>query len=372
MRRYGLSLVSEPFDHTTGVVTYSTELVRHLLPLLSTDEKLVVFRHARFPAPAPVSDRLEERVLRFPGATRSSVRRLAEQSLLPLAATRARLTLLHCVQNFGPVCFAGPQVLTVHDVRLFRGREKAGVRGLWRQLVYPASVRRAARLLGDSAWAADRAAEAFGIARERIRVVPLAVDHASFGNVTDEDRVKVAEKLEIKGPALVFAGLFGPNKNLPRVLDAFAALSRRDVTLVLAGGGGADDALVRERIRALGLGDRVRLPGYLERRELVALVSLARALVFPSLEEGFGLPVLEAFASGTAVLTSNRGALLEVAGDAALTVDPEDTGAIGRGIERLLSDEVLRADLVARGRERARAYTWERCARETLEVYRSL
>ena len=129
---------------------------------------------------------------------------------------------------------------------------------------------------------------------------------------------------------------------------------------------------MRERVQKLGLGDSVRFPGYIEQDDLAALYSLATVFAYPSLWEGFGLPVLEAMACGAPVLTSSVSSLPEVAGDAAVLVPPTDVDAMAEGLTRLLEDGALRADLAARGPRRAAQFSWERCARETLAVYQAV
>jgi glycosyltransferase involved in cell wall biosynthesis len=140
------------------------------------------------------------------------------------------------------------------------------------------------------------------------------------------------------------------------------------VTLAIAGRKGWLTEAIERRARELGAGSRVRFLGYLPDEDLPALLSGATAFAFPSLYEGFGMPVLEAMACGAPVLTANSTSLPEVAGDAALLVDPHDTHAIAAGLRRLVQDAPLRAELRARGLARAAGFTWERCARETLAV----
>lgn len=369
MRRYGLSLISEPLE-PTGIGTHGLELAQAIAPLLAADERLVVFRHERFPAPAS-HERVEDAALRFP-AGRSAARRAAEQLLLPLEAARRRLTLVHALNHVAPLASPVPVVLTVNDTRLFAGRGRAGLaRRLFRGLVYPASLRRAARVIAISEWTAEQCAAAFGLARERFSVIPLGVDHDAFARVTPADRARVAAALGVAGPFILFAGALEPNKNVLRLVEAFAEVAARAV-LVLAGSGGALREAVLERVRARGLEARVRVAAYVPRADFPAILASARVLALPSLEEGFGLPVLEAFAAGTPVLTSNRAALAEIVEGAALVVDPEDPRAIAAGLARLLSDDSLARDLAARGRARAAAYTWEKTAAATLAIYRSL
>jgi glycosyltransferase involved in cell wall biosynthesis len=170
------------------------------------------------------------------------------------------------------------------------------------------------------------------------------------------------------GPVLLSVSAKRPHKNLVRLLDAIAQLpAERRPSLVLPGYPTPHEAELRARAAHLGL--QVAFPAWVPDADLEGLYALAAAFVFPSLAEGFGLPVLEAMARGVPVACSDRSSLPEVAGDAALLFDPTDPAAITRAIERLLGDAELAAELARRGRLRAARFTWERAARETLAVY---
>lgn len=214
-----------------------------------------------------------------------------------------------------------------------------------------------------------------GAPPERIVVTPLASD-PRLRRVSDPGRLAaVRRRYELPERFILFLGAMEPRKNLLRLIEAFAALRpalRRETVLVVAGAHGWLNDSVRERVGKLGLAESVRFPGYIAGDDVAALYSLATVFAYPSLWEGFGLPVLEAMACGTPVLTSDVSALPEVAGDAALFVPPTDVEAIADGLTRLLGDAALRADLGARGLRRAAAFSWERCARETLAVYTSV
>jgi len=161
-------------------------------------------------------------------------------------------------------------------------------------------------------------------------------------------------------------GAIQTRKNITRLVEA---VERLDVELVLAGSDGYGAAEIRAGIEASPARRRIRCLGYVDRATLDDLYRTAAALVFPSLDEGFGIPVLEAMAAGLPVVTSNRGGTAEAAGDAAVLVDPADVESIRAGIERVLGDTT---DLIRKGRERAAQFTWARAARETLAVYREL
>lgn len=172
-------------------------------------------------------------------------------------------------------------------------------------------------------------------------------------------------------PYLLYIGTVQPRKNLLRLIDAFALTLQRieqPLLLVLAGKRGWRTAAIEQRAATLGIADHVRFTGYVDDHDLPALLSGALAFVFPSLYEGFGMPVLEAMACGTPVLTSTTSSLPEVAGDAALLVAPHDSTALARALQELISNDALRAKLRERGLARAAQFTWERCAAETLHV----
>jgi len=217
--------------------------------------------------------------------------------------------------------------------------------------------------------------ETMGAPPERIVVTPLASD-PRLRRVSDPGRLAaVQRRYDLPERFILFLGAMEPRKNLLRLIEAFADIDpalRRETVLVVAGAQGWLNDSVHERVRKLGLDQSVRLAGYIEQEDLAALYCLATVFAYPSLWEGFGLPVLEAMACGTPVLTSNVSSLPEVAGDAALLVPPTDVAAIAGGLTRLLGDAALRADLAARGLRRVAEFSWERCARETLAVYTSV
>lgn len=370
-RRYVLSLLSERAE-PTGIGTYGLELARAMGPLLAPDERLVVVRHAAGPecAGPGLLD------VALPGvAATTARRRLAEQTLLPAVALRHGAALVHTLNYLVPEGWRGPALLTLHDDRLQRERAAGGPLERAAARLFARSVRRATRLLANSSNTVERCAATFGVPRERFAVTPLAVDHAAIARVGpgDQARVRAALGLEDR-PVVLFVGELEAHKNVDRLVGAFARARAHApaALLVLAGGRGARrEALVRlagER----GLGEAVRFAPYLPRPDLLALVAAARVLALPSLDEGFGLPVVEGFASGTPVLAADRGALPETAGGAAELVDPEDEAAIAAGLVRLLGDEGLRARRIEAGRRRALDFTWGRSAAAALAVYRDV
>jgi glycosyltransferase involved in cell wall biosynthesis len=169
----------------------------------------------------------------------------------------------------------------------------------------------------------------------------------------------------------LFVGTLDPRKNLERLLDAYRTLGpeKHGVHLVIVGDEGWKNQSVRKRIKAEKLNGHIRLTGYVPREDLESLYRKALCLIFPSLYEGFGFPILEAMACGTPVITSNTSSMPEVAGNAALLVDPHDVSALVAAMNKIVKNEDLRKDLSAMGVERARHFSWGRCAEETLKVF---
>lgn len=275
--------------------------------------------------------------------------------------------------NFLPPPTRRPAVLVVHDLAFRRMPETAPhMDGRWERR-FERWLDRAARLIVPSESARRDLVELCGVAEERVDAIPHGVDPL---RLPDDDEAAAARgRLGAVEPYLLFVGGLEPRKNLPALIRAFARVSGHG-RLVIAGGPVRwlpDEA---ERVRGLvdGLPARVRervaLTGYVRDDEKLALLAGATALAYPSLYEGFGLPLLEAMSAGVPVLASNVSALPEVAGDAAVLVDPRDDSAIAEGLRRLLEDPALRERLRREGRARAALFTWEEAARRTASALR--
>jgi glycosyltransferase involved in cell wall biosynthesis len=264
--------------------------------------------------------------------------------VLPLRARGA--DVLHCPTYRGPIHTKTPLVVTVHDLAVFR-RPEAFPRWMrsYSRLVVPRVLRAARRVLAVSEFTASELEAVLGIAREKIAVTPNAVDaqFAPDGPRADGDYVLAVGTLE-------------PRKNLPRTIAAAARLGLEVRVAGAAGWGGVEPH-----------GANVHLLGEIDDVELARQFRGALCVAYPSLYEGFGIPVLEAMACGAPVVTSRGGATEEVAGGAAVLVDPLDVGAIAEGIEAAIG---RREQLHALGLERARAYSWEETARRTVAAYR--
>ncbi|MEI5999467.1 glycosyltransferase family 4 protein [Paraburkholderia bengalensis] len=278
--------------------------------------------------------------------------------------------------NFIPFRFDGPTVITAHDASWVRyPQHHPAARLALLRNNFPAALERADRVIVVSEFVRDELIACFGAQPEKLRVVHNGVSER-FMPYTAAQTLEVMSRYElVHGQYFAAVGTLEPRKNLHAALDAHACLPmpvRRRFPLVLIGGEGwLTESLHAALATSLNDGT-VRKLGYVPDEALPMLTAGALALVYPSLYEGFGLPVIEAMAAGVPVICSNAHALVEVAGDAGLFRDADDIAGFTEAMQMLIDDAALRALLVARGRKRAAGFSWQRSAEETLDVYRQV
>jgi glycosyltransferase involved in cell wall biosynthesis len=295
-----------------------------------------------------------------------------EQRRLPRSLRREAVEVLHSTHHTLPlVGVAARRVVTIHDLTFLRIPERYPlVRRIYMQATTRLSARLADAIIVPSGAVRRDVVERLGVPEDRVHVVYEAAAQR-FRPVEPGVARAVAEKYGIDPPYILSVGSLEPGKNRARLIRALARLRNEGVThhLVIVGQRAwrYDDDF--DLVEELGMGRRVSFAGYVPDDDLPGLYSGATVVALPSLYEGFGLPVLEAMACGVPVLTSNVSATAEVAGDAALLVHPQSVDQIAAALRRLLSDEALRAQLSAAGRERAAQFSWARAAEETHRVY---
>jgi glycosyltransferase involved in cell wall biosynthesis len=303
---------------------------------------------------------------------RRPARLVWEQARGAALAARVGADIWHGPHYTMPRALQGTaSVVTVHDLTFFdhpEWHERVKV-AYFRRMIHFAA-RHASVLVCDSEYTAARLrvhSEPCG----EVRVVPLGVDHERFSPASDDAELALLATHGIEPPYIAFAGTLEPRKNLPALIDAFArvANTRPNVRLVLAGNDGWGADAVRDAIAASGAATRILRPGYLDDPTLVALLRHAAAVAYPSFEEGFGLPALEALACGTPLVASDSSAIREVVGDAGILVPANDTGAIADGLAGILDDPALAARLRTAGPARAATFTWTRCVDGYVEAY---
>jgi glycosyltransferase involved in cell wall biosynthesis len=301
-----------------------------------------------------------------------------EQVGLLKAGRSESVDLLHCPYFASPLVPLFPTVVTIHDVIPLILKEYA-----WRHqtVLYNALVSRAAKhaqaIIAVSQCSKRDIEQTLNIPSERIHVIGNAVD-ASFRPISDPWQLaSVRERYDIGERYVLYFGGFDMRKNVPRVIQSYAQLPkslRAQHQLVVAGRmhhvGHPLYPDPRPLVHELGLDDQIIFTGQIREQDKAPLYSGSVAYVFPSLYEGFGMTVLEAMACGSAVLTSNSSSLPEVVGKAGVLVDPLDVDAISEALGRLIDDEQFRRDLGQQALERARFFTWQQVAEQTVDVYR--
>jgi len=398
-----------------GIGRYTRELMRALLALPSDN------RYSFFYAK---SHRIDESEIRN---QQSEIRRLPFHDKwlmriwqrlripIPVELIVGRVDLFHSPDFTLPPTLPGvPTLLTVHDLSFIRDPESAwpSLRAFLNKAV-PRSVKRATHVLADSQATKDDLIELFGTPAEKITVLYAGVD-ARFAPVRNQAEIdRVCAKYQLPRPFILSLGTLQPRKNYARLIEAFGQLigtqhpstaprahseqseaksknahgsahalsaergraardAATDFHLAITGGEGWMYETIFEQVKRSGLEDRVHFPGFVDDADLPALYSAADLFAYPSLYEGFGLPLLEAMACGTPVVGSNTSSLPEVIGDAGQQVDPRNVDDIARALRQMIDQPDLRERSIGLGLERAKLFTWDKAARELLAIYDQL
>jgi glycosyltransferase involved in cell wall biosynthesis len=360
----------------TGLGRYSLNLSCRLMRGIGPASQLS-YRLGGSPLPAKLSDDGFE----LPVARSRLPRKLLHASWLSLGRPRIDRgldypDLVHVLYPSTPVPTRAPTVYTVHDLFPLSHPEWFTPKARWmfeRSLAH--AIAEAVQLIANSQATASDLSSRLGVRPGRIEVVPMAVDDAFFEAPPQEEVQRVCHAYDvIPGGYLLVLGAVSARKNLPPVLMAMARLRKTGHSPVLLAVGPADHGheQVAQMVQRLELGSTVRFTGWLSGPELRALLSGALALVHPARDEGFGMTPLEAMASGVPAVVSNRGALPEVTGGAALLADPDDPDTWFDAILRLRDDVTLRHDLIQRGHRRANLFRWDQVTSKTAEIHRSL
>jgi glycosyltransferase involved in cell wall biosynthesis len=381
----GLFLV--PGGATGGLEPYFHALVSNLLRmdsdteyvLLANPANLLEFTHLR-------AENLRRHVVATTptplAMLRTMVRQLGGRMLsMPLSPRKPLdalagldLDLVHSFPGYiDPAVRAVPNVLTIADVQheyypeFFSDEELHARRAL-----FAPSAQAAVRIITLSAFTRDCIIDRYALPPDKISVIPLGVHGRFFVPVTTAERDRVRARYRLPDAYGIYPANLWPHKNHLRLLDALVRMTpERRPFLVLTGSATRGRIPLNDAIRERDLGAHVVWLGFVESHELTALLAGARMMVFPSLFEGFGMPVVEAMAAGCPVACADATALPETVSDAALLFDPTDVGAIASAIERLWHDAALRDALRQAGHQRARQFTWQRTALHTLQVYRN-
>jgi glycosyltransferase involved in cell wall biosynthesis len=351
----------------TGVGRYAANLVHGLTHVLPQDA-LTLF----VTQDAPSSWRGKVRELRAPFPTPNEyARALWEQTVVPAQTAALGVDVYHSPNYILPAALRCPSVVTIHDLAYLHRNLHRLTSHLYLSLLTGLAVRRATKVVAVSEHTRSCLESRYPHTAGRVEVIYEGVDPA-LRRPSPRDVQAFRTRQGLSEPYILFVGTQEPRKNLVRLVEAFEyAVTRNGLPhhLMLVGPRGWKTAALDTTIRLSASRERIHRVGYVADADLACWYAGAALFVYPSLDEGFGLPPLEAMACGTPVVTSNGGALPEVVGDAAITVNPRDTAALAGVISRVLQDEALADHLRDRGEERARRFSWDDVARQYVALY---
>jgi len=351
-----------------GIGTYIRNLLRHLARLDATTEFVVLCREQDCAFVTELGENF--RAVTEPSRPYS----LREQFAIPLELRRAGANLFHAPHYVLPPMTPCRSVVTIHDCIHLRFPQYLPSRlgyayarsSLW------VAAHRSARVLTVSEASKRDILEYFRVPESKVTVIYNAIDERFHEEPPADEVMRVQERYQLTDPFILYAGNIKPHKNLERLIEAFHMVRRGElehIKLLIIGDEISKYATLRRAVHRYKLHKHVRFFGFVPDATLAILYRLARVFVFPSLYEGFGLPPLEAMASGTPVITSNLSSLPEVVGDAAMLIDPYQPDAIAGAMRRVLQDERLRDDMRERGLARVREFSWARSVKQVREIY---
>ena len=357
--------------HDFGIGTYVRNLLRQLARFDHDTEYVLLCRQDD----RQVAKQLGEnfRAITEPSGQYS----VTEQLSVPINLGRTSPDLFHTPHYVLPVLTPCRSIVTIHDCihLVFPQYLRNRMAHVYARAMFWTAVHRASRILTVSEASKKDILRFFTVAEEKISVIPNAIDERFYAEPPEEEIARVRERYQLHDRFLMYAGNVKPHKNLERLIDAFVLVRQDgfdDLKLLITGSEISRYATLRRAVHRHNLHKHVRFLGYQSENTLAALYRLADVFVFPSLYEGFGLPPLEAMASGTPVVVSNVSSLPEVVGEAGILVNPYDARSIADGIQRVLADPTLRDELTARGLVRARSFSWQASVAQIRQIYQEV
>ncbi len=365
----------------TGVANYVWQMVKNLLEIDKENQYILFFDFKVRDKDVKRFSQSNVKIKFFPFSDYKKYMPGAYSEILGMATyAREKMDVLHTTSPLYrvPASYRGKIVTTFYDFAPYRAPELfPRLSAAKLKTLYSFAAKKSDRLIAVSDSTKNDAAEFLGYPAEKIKMIYNGIDRRFFELAGEGTAGDVKNLYGIKNKYILFLGTLEPRKNLSRVLDAFARFKKDygnnfDYQLVVAGKRGWLTEEYFQQTEDLGIKEDVIFTGYVGGEELKPLYAHADFFVMPSLWEGFGQTIVEAMACGAPCLVSKVASIPEVAGDAALYVDPHDTEGIAKAMAKLADDKNMRKELGAKGREQAKKFSWEKCARQTLEVYRSI
>lgn len=364
------TILNPDSGESAGVGHYTYFLVKHLLRHDQKNEYVLFFDYRM-----DETDEFNQRNVKVQHFAYSQYKKFLpftySHMLITAMLLRARLDVFHSPANVVPLTYRKKSILTVHDLAIYKNPGWFPTQIFSTKLLVPQSLKTATHIIAVSESTKHDLKEIFGVPSRKVSVIYEAPFVTTI-NVKDKN-VDVMSKFKLTQPFILYVGAIDARKNLENLLEAFMIVRKtaalQEVKLVLAGNKGYKHQAVFDRVKELHLDKYVQYLGYVTHNEKLGLFRKASLFAFPSLYEGFGLPVLEAMKMGVPVVTSNTSSLPEIADGAAVLVNPEDPKALAAALCRALTNPAAAESLVKRGLHQAEKFTWERAAAETFAVY---
>lgn len=364
-----------------GIAHYTYHLVKSLLDLSHTDDFVLFFDYrARDVAKEFIRPNVKIVFFTF-SQYKKYLPFFYSHVLVAANITAEKLDVYHSPANIIPLRYAGKFCITTHDLAIYRRPDLFPKnQGFSLKYIVPQSIHRAKKIISVSESTKHDIQDFFSVDQKKIEVIYEGVDHKRFSKFPPREdyRGYLRGRYKIRNDYILFVGTLEPRKNLIRLLEAFYKLLsdnpeyKRKYQLLLAGAKGWLYDTIFEEVKSRGLSANVLFSGYIDEKDLPLLYQNATIFVYPSLYEGFGLPVLEAMASGAPIITSNLSAMPEITGTAAMLCDPTDVEGLASAMQRFLEDEKLRTSYSERALAQAKKFTWEKCAAQTFQIYREV
>ncbi|MBW2165910.1 MAG: glycosyltransferase family 4 protein [Deltaproteobacteria bacterium] len=364
------------YKRNTGFGYYAFYLIRHILRSECNDHiTLILHKDVANLFFMPSCTKHHE-ILTAVDYRNRILRDAWENLVLPIIFKKHNINMFHSLTFHMPILRIGniKQVVTIHDLVVFKMPEiYPKYYTIYWRFIIKRSLERSSKIIAISEATKQDIIDLFNIKEDKIHVIYHGIDLKRFRPKDETNGVGATlKKYGLKKPYIMALGLSDLRKNGERILKSYSKIIKdktKDVSLAICGILRKRNRVLFDQIKEHGLSDRVVMTGFVEDEDLPILYRAADLFIFPSLYEGFGLPILEAMACGTPVITSNISSMPEVAGDAAVLVNPYDVDALARAMHGILTDKGLKESLVKKGLERVKQFSWEKCAEETIRVY---
>jgi glycosyltransferase involved in cell wall biosynthesis len=357
-----------------GVGHYTYFLIKYLLEIDKENQYILFFYNKKIKC-EEFEKNNNVKCVYFPGLENiGKIPFFYRHIFIPHILKMYKLDVYHNPANIIPFYYFHKSVITVHDLAIYKNANWFP-NGQWfsKRFLIPFSIYKAKKIIAVSENTKDDLIKTFKIKADKISVIHEGVE--DYNKFTIEE-YKIDTKFKFKDPYFLFIGTLEPRKNLVRLITAFNQFlqktDNKNFKLVLAGKKGWKYEDIFKTIKNLNLEDKVIYIGYVSLAEKVYLLKKAYCFVFPSLYEGFGLPILEAMNLGLPIITSNVASIPELVIDNALLIEPRDINSIKKALLKIANDNRLRVDLIEKGKGIARNFTWQECAKKTLELYKNL